>query len=321
MKIISASAPGKVILLGEHAVVYGFPAIAMAITLRSTCTIESVNQGIRLILKDYNSDFNYRDLNQLKKEIPFNFRQISLILDIIRNNYNIDSLNIKITLGSQILSGSGLGSSASVAAALITALNTFYDLKLEKSGISNLAYKMEQITHGTPSGIDNTVCTHGNLIFFKEGLFHFVNVFTDFSLLITYSNIEHNTKQAILNIKKFKEEQPSLTNKIFKKIGFYTEIGRKKLINGNLKGLGKIMNQNQNLLERLHLSNDSISEIISIGLNNGAYGSKITGAGLGGCVITLASDKVLEQILILLQKKGYKSFIVKLDSGGAMIEK
>lgn len=293
----------------------------MAITLRSSCNIESINQGIQLILHDYNSKFSYRDLNQFKKKIPNSFRQISLILEIINKKYKIDSLNIKITLSSDILPGSGLGSSASVAAALITALSSYYDLKLEKNVISNLAFKMEKITHGTPSGIDNTVCTHGNLIFFQEGQFHIINISEDFSLLITYSNIEHNTKQAVLNIKKFKEENPSLTTKIFEKIGFYAKIAEQKLVNGNLKEVGNIMNLNQNLLEQLHLSNDSISEIINIGLNNGAYGSKITGAGLGGCVITLGSDEILEDIFVLLQKRAYRSFIVKLDSGGAMIEK
>jgi mevalonate kinase len=321
MKSISASAPGKVILLGEHAVVYGFPAIAMAISIRSTCNIESIDQGIKLYLNDYNLVLNFSNLSQFQEEIPDKFKQFSLILGILKKEYNIDVKNIKITLNSEILPGSGLGSSASIAAALITALNAFYNLKLKNDTISDLAFKMEEITHGTPSGIDNTVCTHGNILFFRKGKIHYVNVSTDFSLLITYSHMEHNTKRAVLNIKKLTEEHPSLINEIFKKIGLYTEKAEKLLLDGNLRELGNIMNKNQNLLEQLHLSNDPISEIVNTAMNNGAYGSKITGAGLGGCVITLANDEELSQISILLQKKGYRSFIAKLDTEGVMIEK
>ena len=320
MRKVIATAPGKIILFGEHAVVWNYPAIAMAISLRTTCQIETINQGITLIFQDFGFKASYPNLNELNVDIPKKFKQISFCLEKINQEYDKEISNIMIIINSEILPGSGLGSSASVAVALIAALNRYYNLDLDKHKISDFAFEMEKITHGKPSGIDNTICTHGNLIFFQGMLSHSIYSYTNFTFLITYTNIRHNTKVAVNNVKEFKEKYPSKTQQIFLKIGICSIGAEQELIKGNIKELGDLMNKNQKLLEQLNLSNDSISEIINISLSNGAYGSKITGAGLGGCVITLGIVKTLHKISSLLNERGYQSFIVKKDSRGVFVE-
>jgi hydroxymethylglutaryl-CoA reductase len=175
---------------------------------------------------------------------------------------------------------------------------------------------MEKVVHGTPSGIDNTVCTYGNAIFFQEGKFQNIEVPDNLKILITYTNMKHDTKLAIEQLRNLKKKESEFCQLIFDRIGFYTETAELELINGNLNEIGSIMNINQKLLAALNLSNDAISEIIDIALRNGAYGSKLTGAGLGGCVISICSADILEEISKILDLKGYKSLIATIDKEG-----
>ncbi|MFW9901066.1 MAG: mevalonate kinase, partial [Candidatus Thorarchaeota archaeon] len=307
MKFVRTSAPGKCILFGEHAVVYGYPAIAMAISLKSTCIIEELTEEkIELVFQNYDQKYEFKDLTDLIKKLPSQFKQISYIFKIIHDRFNCQISNIKLTISSILFPSSGLGSSASIAVALVMAFNNYYNWELEKVDISELAFEMEKIVHGTPSGIDNTICTFGNVIFFQDKSFRYIEVPDDFKILITYTNIGHNTKLAIEQLKGLKKKEPLLCDNIFKEIGFYTEKAELELKNGNLNELGILMNNNQKLLATLNLSNNAISKIIDIAIKNGAYGSKITGAGLGGCVISIGDEDILEIISQILYEKGYK---------------
>ncbi|MFX0020708.1 MAG: mevalonate kinase [Candidatus Hermodarchaeota archaeon] len=322
MRIVRASAPGKCILFGEHAVVYGYPAIAAAISLKSTCIIEELSESkIELILKNFNQSYKFEDLNDLFKKIPPQLEQIKYLFKIINQQYNTQIEKVKITIFSNLFPSSGLGSSASIAVALVMAFNTYLNLKLEKTEISKIAFEMERIIHGTPSGIDNTICTFGKLIFFQGHKFRYLEAPQDFDILVTYSNMDHDTKLAIDQLRGLKNEEPLFCDFIFDKIRFYTELAELEINQGNLNEIGKLMNINQKLLASLNLSNDSITEIVNVANENGAYGSKLTGAGLGGCVITIGNDDILEEISQILNKKGYKSLIANIDKEGAIIEK
>ncbi len=321
MKVVHASAPGKCILFGEHAVVYGYPAIAMAISLKSTCIIEELNESkIELVLKNFNQNYEFKDLNEFFINFPSKFDQIKHLFKIIHERFNTKINKIKLTLSSTLFPSSGLGSSASISVALVMAFSVYYNLNLEKSEISKIAYELEKIVHGTPSGIDNSICTFGNVIFFQEGKFHFIEVSEDFRILVTYTNMDHNTKLAIEQLRDFKKEEKKFCDFVFDRIGFYTEIAESELTTGDLNEIGNLMNINQKLLAALNLSNNTINEIVNTAIENGAYGSKLTGAGLGGCVISIGKEDVLEEISQILNSKGYKSFIANIDKEGVKIE-
>lgn len=321
MRFVLSSAPGKCILFGEHAVVYGYPAIAMALSLNSTCSIEEIEENkIEIILKNYNQSFISSNLEDFLSKIPPQFNQIGYCLKIINNRFNTKFKKIRIIISSSLFPSSGLGSSASISAALIMAINEFYDLYLQKEEISKIAYEMEKIVHGTPSGIDNTICTFGNMIFFQKGKYHFIEIPNDFLILITYTNVKHNTKEAIEQLRKLKNEQPVLCDLILERIGTYTEIAELELINGNLIEIGNLMNSNQKLLASLNLSNEVINEILKISFENGAFGSKLTGAGLGGCVISVGDKTTLKNLSSVLNNKGFKSLLSRIDKEGVRIE-
>jgi mevalonate kinase len=322
MRIVRASAPGKCILFGEHAVVYGYPAIAAAISIKSTCIIEELSESkIELILKNFDKKYEFKDLDDLFEKIPSQLKQIKYLFKIIHQKSNVQIEKLKITIFSNLFPSSGLGSSASIAVALIMAFNTYFNLELEKREISNIAFELEKLIHGTPSGIDNTICTFGSLIFFQDNRFRYLEVPHDFKILVTYTNMEHKTKLAIEQLRRFKDEEPSFCDYIFDKIRFYTELAELEISQGNLDEIGKLMNINQKLLAALNLSNDLINEIIHIANENGAYGSKLTGAGLGGCVISIGAEDHLEEISQILNKKGFNSLIANIDKEGVIIER
>jgi mevalonate kinase len=320
---VTSKVPGKCILFGEHAVVYGFPAISMAIPLNSTCTVEeNRNNSIELNFKTINNKFEGSNLVDIEQKIPSNYSQFILGLNSLKKNFNLIVKDIKIELFSEIIPNAGLGSSASTSIALISAVSEFYNLTLKKAEILNYALEMEKVTHGSPSGIDHTSCLYGNIIYYQKGRpFHFVYPPDDFYVLITYTNQEHNTKEVISNVKKLKDENSHLFDSIVDKIGFYTEIAELELISGNYEEAGKLMNFNQDLLSQLNVSNDTIDTINEIALKNGAYGSKLTGAGLGGCVITLGEEKVLKKISKIFNSQGYWNFLTTQDKNGAITTK
>lgn len=322
MESVTTISPGKCILFGEHAVVYGYSAIATAISLYSSCTIsKSDHETISVNLENYDKIYEFMTLNELASSFPEQFNQIRYLFMSLHNKFNLNFNNIKITLKSSIMPGSGLGSSASTAVALVSAFNEFYGLNLDKQGISEVAFEMEKIVHGSPSGIDNTICTFGNSIIFQNGTYKFLKMHQDLKFIITDTNIEHDTKLAINEIKTLREEDPKFVNNIFRNIGKLSKAAKRELIKGNKKHVGELMNRNQNYLSSLRLVNQEISKVINTARMFGALGSKLTGAGLGGCVITICKDKKIENIISQLDKQGFKSYLTKIDNQGVRIEK
>ena len=322
MKNSIASAPGKCILFGEHAVVYGYPALAIAIDIFSYCKIsERENNGIGLNLKNYDYSFNFSDINDLCNQIPPKYSQIALGLKLISKNYNIVIDKVEIKIHSDLWPESGLGSSASSSIALLGALNDFYNLNLKKIDISNLAFEMEKKVHGKPSGIDNTTCSQGGLILFKDHEFKRFDFLKQFQILIIYTGITHNTKKAIKNVKEFCIKEPKLSTELFAKIRTITEKGFKELKIGNIVEVGNLMNLNHQILSEIGLSTPDIEKITQISRSNNAYGSKLTGAGKGGCVISIGKLRDLQIIQEKLNKMGYPSIISTINNQGVIFGK
>lgn len=320
MREVKVKAPGKAILFGEHAVVYGYPAIAMAISVNSKCIIsESNNASLKINLENYNLSFEGRDVESLALKFPTKNKQLMKCLQLFNDRYGIKFKNLEISVSSKLFSSAGLGSSASIAVSLSQAINTFYGLELSKSEINELAYAQEKIVHGSPSGIDNNICTYGNAIYFQGGDFEFIEVPEDLLLLISYTNIEHDTKEAINRIKKLKETEPEKTTEYLECIGDLTEQAQIELNKGNIQAIGELMNLNQKYLSKLKVSNNTIERIVEISRGNGALGAKLTGAGLGGCVITLGTRETLKTIQLKLTNKGFKSFIANNDKEGVNV--
>jgi mevalonate kinase len=318
-----ARAPGKCILFGEHAVVYDQPAISLGIeNLYSECLIEEIQEPrIRLNLENYKISLVFNDINEAVENIPEKFVQFAEGLRTFAHQFKMPVNRIKITIKSEIWPGSGLGSSASTAVAFISALFAFYDLDLDKQKINKMALTMEKRVHGNPSGIDNTTCVYGKLIFFSRGNFEFLNFPENFNLLITYTGIPHNTQMAVEQVKKKKDEDRTDVEKIFLSIGDITSQGLDTLKIENYEELGILMNKNHKLLAELGLSNNVIEKINDIAILNGVHGSKLSGAGLGGCVISLGPKSKLKTLSSILSRQGYQNIITSINKSGVKIGK
>jgi len=320
MRKVIAKAPGKCILFGEHFVVYGTPAIAAAISNYSKCTIEEIVSGIQLKLNNYNKLYEFQSFNEIVKENFPEFEEIIECFRIFKERHGINFENIKITINSSLFMGSGLGSSASMAVSLVAAINSYYDINLDRSQISDIALEMEKIIHGTPSGIDNTTCTFGNVLFYQKGEHRFLTVPSELPLLVTNTNIERKTKEAIELVRKYTIENAESSRGLFRIFNMMISNIEEALVHLELQRIGGFMSDNQELLVNFGVSNDVINEITQIALKNGAFGSKLTGAGLGGCVISIGTQETLQKISEILKSKGYPSFIANIDNEGVKVE-
>ncbi len=315
--MITASAPGKCILFGEHAVVYGYPAIAVSLDMHSYCTIEKLDDtsNIAFNFLDYGIEFDINALSNCNSQFPLDFIQFYEGMKAISNQNNLSIKNVKIRLYSDIWKGSGLGSSASVAIAFVNALQTWYKLNLSIEEINNYGYLMEKYVHGTPSGIDNSICSYGGIIVYQKGIQERI-LTSKFPILVTFSGELHNTGQIV---KSLHHKQPFLI-KPFQEIGKIVEKGIYALKEKDYKKLGSLCNENQDILVEIGLSTHKIDEIVSISKDNGAFGAKLTGAGVGGSVITLGTFNRLQKIQNILQKKGYLSRICHIDYNGMKLD-
>jgi mevalonate kinase len=316
--LIIASAPGKCILFGEHAVVYGYPAIAIALNIRSYCIIEETNKEntIQFNIPDLGVDLNITQTKEINSQFPVQYQQFYQGMKTMSEKHGISFGKLRFRLESELWIGSGLGSSASISIAFVQAIDKWFNLNLSAEEINAYGFIMEKRVHGTPSGIDNTICNVGGAILIQKNTWKKLNI-PKFPILVTYSGTSHQTESVIVTLQK---NQYNL-DKAFKKIKVIVEEGVHALKGREFEQLGELCNKNQEILTKLGLSTPNINQIITISKNNGAYGAKLTGAGVGGSVITLGKLKNLQKIQYLLQKRGYLSKICYMDFDGAKIDR
>jgi mevalonate kinase len=313
------SAPGKIILFGEHAVVYGHPAIAVAIDLRARSSVSgSSKQKSTLSVPDLYSKKQF-DLN--RTPLPENLIALKFIVDsVLEKTEEIKFFDIEVK--SQIPSSVGLGSSAAVSVAMVASLSSFIGRSLSLDDIKEIAHESEKIIHSFPSGIDTTISTYGGGILYencvtKELPLHFSTSY----MVIINSQIQRLTKDIVENVKKKHDKDPVLIENIFNNIHNLVIDAEKAMNNVDLSKIGELMSLNHKLLRDLGVSNNSLDMIVNTLNKNGALGSKLTGAGGGGCVISLYDDLALaEQAIALMKENNFQAFITSFSTDGVRNE-
>jgi mevalonate kinase len=313
MTAFTASVPGKIILFGEHAVVYGEPALAFPIFSLQSRTV--VNPALQSPSGEINLDAPDIDLSNKVENLDDSHPLKAAILEVLEGRDLLSSPACNIIVNSTIPTGSGLGSGAAVSCSLIRAYSAFLGKRLSDEQVSRKAFEIEKIHHGTPSGIDNTVIAHQKAVYYQKGdPFTFLEIKQPFNILIADSGKPGDTLKAIQAVRQGWEEQPEHFNNIFDEIGLISQNARKVLETGYFQDLGALMNQNHKLLIELGISTPELDLMVETAQKSGALGAKLSGGGLGGHIVVLV-DQEVELISQQLIQAGAKSVILEKISG------
>ena len=305
-----ASAPGKIILFGEHFVVHGTKAILAAIDKRVTVTSTfTENKTIKV-----NSQLGTIEvpISSSYEEVKSEFRPfVYLANKIINSEQNASGL--EITIDSDIPIGVGLGSSSACCVAAAASISELFN-ELSSEEILKMSIEAEKTIFPDTSGADCTVCTYGGMIEYPS-IEKIDNTF-DLNLLIANSMIPHNTKNSVEKVNKFKENDEERFSQLCDLETKLIDEVITAMKNNDATTFGLKMSENQKYLEEIQISNDTLRDMIS-SLKEISLGTKITGAGDGGCIIALVKDENMDKVTALLPKdKEY--FSAKIDTKGVV---
>lgn len=301
----TANAPGKIILFGEHAVVYGRPALAVPIhAVQATATVTDLAEAdVRIRALDLRRTFK---LSQADANDP-----LALIVRLTLERLNVPKEGLEVAVTSTIPIAGGLGSGAAVSVAVARALARHVGVDLAAAEISALAYEVDRVHHGTPSGIDNTVIAHDKAIIFRKGQgWEALDITKPFLIAIADTGIASPTRVTVADVRTGWEKDRERMEKHFDAIEEIVGRAREAIEGGEPERLGELMSKNQGELEAIGVSAESNERLIRAARAAGAAGAKLSGGGRGGNIITLIDALTRERVTTALQAAGAKRVIV-----------
>jgi len=300
----TAHAYGKVILFGEHAVVYGQPAIAVPVTqVRATALVDGAHpdDGVTILAPDLNLVHRLGSPAQTDEARPLELT-VRNALDRIGVPRAQD---LRIEVSSTIPIARGMGSGAAIATAMVRALGSHFDAGLAASDVSELVYQTEILHHGTPSGIDNSVIAFEKPVYFVRGEGPKVfEVGCPFSLVIADTGVPSPTRDVVADVRRAWELDRERYDRLFEEMGALARAAKDAITTGRLDGLGCLMNRNQALLEEIAVSSPEVERFVAAAREAGAEGAKLSGAGRGGNVIALISPSARDEVSGALRSAG-----------------
>jgi len=309
--LTTARAPGKVILFGEHAVVYGRPAIAVPVAqVRATAMLNDASVGHGLVIDAPDLGLRHHVGDNTAPEHP------AYALDVTVRN-TLARLGVKhipdliLTVSSTIPVACGLGSGAAIAAALVRVLSHHLGSSLSPEDVSALVYQTELIHHGTPSGIDNTVVSYERPVYFVRGQpIELLHVGHPFWLVIGDTGAASPTRIVVADVRRRFQERPDYYNARFDEIGAIARQARQAIVDGHTAALGPLMTQNHQLLQDIDVSSSQLDALIEAALGAGALGAKLCGAGRGGNMVALVEHRHKQVVADALLRAGAGNVIV-----------
>lgn len=301
-----AFAPGKVILFGEHAVVYGRPAIAVPVTeVQAQAFVEPgpPGQGVQV----YAPDLDRRvDVKSAPEDEPL----ASITRDTLEAIGVDGEKDLQITVTSTVPIARGMGSGAAVSTAIVRALAKHFGRWFPSQVISDLVYQTEVIYHGTPSGIDNTVIAFEKPVYFVKGVAQEVFwVGRPFLLAIADTGIEVSTREVVGDLRQRYESSPGRYEPLFGQAAELCLAARLAIEQGQPGDLGRLMNENHSLLGDLGVSCPELDCLVTAAREGGALGAKLSGAGWGGNMIALVDEDTQGRVDMMLRLAGATSVI------------
>jgi mevalonate kinase len=303
----------KIILFGEHFVVYGLPGIVSGMDKYVEVDAEKIKDSDDIVFDDK----IFQEKVSMKEQ-PEHIKS-KLFHAMFDDELDITKKGVKIVINGTATPGSGMGYSAALCVAMARAMSDFSGSDWKDDKVNEVAYKGEKISHGNPSGIDNTCATYGTLVWFEKNMEGGLNKAKPFKcgktlfLVIADTGVKHDTKEAVANVRKLKEANESDFKKYFSDVKKIVTTARKELQYGGIEQVGKLMNENQELLRKIGVSCKEAEEIIKIAEYENAIGAKVTGAGYGGNVIILCENEShQDKIITTLATKNYNAIKVKI---------
>ncbi len=290
------TAHGKSILIGEHAVVYGAPAIAFPLhnLAAKACVSESITGNLQSAV--YSGEL---------RAAPEQLRPILAALRAAAKRFRVDYNRLSLKIESPIPVERGLGSSAAVATAIVRAVADYAHVQLSDLERFNLVQHAERIAHGTSSGLDAHAVAAQAPLLFSGGSPIPLRTNTDVTLVIADTGTPGKTSIAVGGVRALRENNPRRIDALIEGLAELTETAEQALTAGSLHELGLILSRAHKLLNELGVSSHELNKLCAVALNAGALGAKMTGGGLGGCVIALARGRAdAAHIAALLEQSG-----------------
>jgi mevalonate kinase len=323
MTTVTWSAPGKVIISGEHFVVYGGLAVAAAINMRAYATVKLKEGGNVKIGSKQLGTAEWQDGKLVKesaKGLGASLEAYRKMVDAILEQHGRGK-GVSVLIDSQIPRASGLGSSAAIAVATAGALLDALGVGFTTDDVINYALVAESELHYRPSGIDPTVSAVGGIITFRRGAKPSkIEVQKGFELLVIESGRKRRTGMMVRKVAQFRELHVNLFDKLMEVSDMIAGEVELAIQNNRIERLGSLMTVSHNILRAIGVSSRELDEIVERALRAGAYGAKMTGGGGGGAVIAVASEEVVRHLVTMFSDH-YAVHRVPLPQEGAKREK
>lgn len=304
---------GKIILTGEHSVVYGMKAVAAPIKLRMGAKVRAHKNKINIIIPRWGVEHTL-NFGAAHRYSIYNS------LEMILEELGIEDKGMTIEVFPEVPRAMGMGGSAALAVAIIRALDKHFELGLNDEDVRRLSFKSENIVHGGASGIDNTVSTYGHLIMYQKGtppIIDYLKLKKDIPIVIGISGVESMTSKMVDRVRHAHQKHPEWYDKIFQQMNELSLASKDAIEAYDLPKLGMIMNMNHGYLNTLSVSYPTVEELINIARVNGALGAKLTGGGGGGAMIALCeSIEVQKKIQKKMHEAGYDALATEIKAVG-----
>ena len=298
---------GKVVLLGEHAVVYGRHAIAAPVPMTIKAVIEDCDEGIHLMIPRWGIE--YQLASNPKDRHSFE-RPAGVVLDEL----GLSGLGMRIEVFPDVPRSMGLGGSAAMAVAIVRALDKHFRLGLSDEEVNRLAFESEKVAHGTPSGLDNTLACYAQPLVYRPGeppLVELLNIRNPIPAVIGMTGYEGLTAKTVGRVREAWKQDQRLYERIFDQIDALVLRGVQAIQDDDLVTLGELMNVCHGMLNALQVSTPELEQLVDIAREAGALGAKLTGGGGGGSIIALC-DGDTDPVVAAIRSAGYQAVPVRL---------
>ena len=314
----TASAPGKIILFGEHAVVSGAIALGGAIDLRASVSVQDRHGGIvvstdDLMLRGFSLDLQSGRLTS--PDAVYATRYISAVL------HEFDARDLEVRIKSSLPASAGLGSSAAIVVAAVKAISRHHGSSLPPKEIAALSFRLEkEVQDGLASPTDTALATYGGYLQISKEISP--RDLPPLELVVGYTGMPHNTRLEVEKVQSLKKRHPELIDPIFQAIGAISVQAERLIIGQNRAELGELMNINHGLLEAIGVSTRHLGELVYASRGaGGALGAKITGAGGGGCMIAIPGPAGKEPLMTAIRQAGGWPFAATTGQEGVRMER